>query len=322
MTTLQPKSQWFHWSSKMTSKPDYRMSVVEVYTEFTLQCIKHDNSFWILSTLEDASLRQIESLPSWVPDLTVQGDGHQVNLCQTGIYSAGNNTPPTSSWAPDKKGSLKVQATFCGGIYSIETGNVKAKQPQGDRTLEWLQMCRDASTAYDDYEDALWRTVIGDRVPNDGTDGEWTHPAPEPNRQNFKACLFGLEYEEGLPDDPDEQEKELEDRLKSMEAEVKNLAEDYQGADTFRVRFVQLSEVMMYGKRFFITYDGHYGMAPASADVDDTVVVLSGSDVPFVVRGWDDGTYDLVGECYLHGAMHGERIQAEDLNEWDEIELV
>ena len=38
----------------------------------------------------------------------------------------------------------------------------------------------------------------------------------------------------------------------------------------------------------------------------DSVFVLSGGKVPFILRGRDTGEYRLVGEAYVDGIMHGE----------------
>ncbi|KAF3811667.1 hypothetical protein GCG54_00014413 [Colletotrichum gloeosporioides] len=34
--------------------------------------------------------------------------------------------------------------------------------------------------------------------------------------------------------------------------------------------------------------------------------MFEGGRVPFVLRPNEDGLYSLVGECYVHGLMHGE----------------
>lgn len=50
------------------------------------------------------------------------------------------------------------------------------------------------------------------------------------------------------------------------------------------------------------------GYGPAHTTPGDMLVIISGADMPFLVRPRDDGSgeYLLVGEAYVHGLMHGE----------------
>ena len=69
-TRREPLQQW-SWSSSFSRMPDYRLSILEIYREFTLRCLHDDPDLFILSTVEDCSLRRITDLPSWVPDFSV-----------------------------------------------------------------------------------------------------------------------------------------------------------------------------------------------------------------------------------------------------------
>ncbi|KAK7952817.1 uncharacterized protein PG986_008545 [Apiospora aurea] len=76
------------------------------------------------------------------------------------------------------------------------------------------------------------------------------------------------------------------------------------------------------GKRFFVTEKGYVGWGPKSTEVGDSVSVLPGADVPFLVRKLtgeitprsdEDGdvvSCTLVGEAYVHGLMNGEALTA------------
>ncbi|ORY09664.1 hypothetical protein BCR34DRAFT_568008 [Clohesyomyces aquaticus] len=64
------------------------------------------------------------------------------------------------------------------------------------------------------------------------------------------------------------------------------------------------------GAKFAVTRNGYAGLVPEDAQVGDQICLFHGGRVPFLVR--DDGeTSKLVGECYVHGIMHGESL-AED----------
>jgi hypothetical protein len=62
-------------------------------------------------------------------------------------------------------------------------------------------------------------------------------------------------------------------------------------------------------RRLFTTTEGHLGIGPQSLAEGDGIWVLSGADVPFVLRKLDQGVFRLVGEGFLFGAMHGEAMR-------------
>lgn len=65
-----------------------------------------------------------------------------------------------------------------------------------------------------------------------------------------------------------------------------------------------------YFRRCFTTESkGYIGIGPRSLQRGDGVFVLKGGRVPFILRKIADNTYKLVGECYVHGIMHGEALQ-------------
>ncbi|KAH8655363.1 hypothetical protein BX600DRAFT_469523 [Xylariales sp. PMI_506] len=67
-------------------------------------------------------------------------------------------------------------------------------------------------------------------------------------------------------------------------------------------------------RALFVTSDGKVmGLGPAATRETDKVCILEGGKVPFLLRGpgrWESAkeveTYQLVGPCYLYGAMNGE----------------
>ncbi|PVH74034.1 hypothetical protein DL98DRAFT_393288, partial [Cadophora sp. DSE1049] len=65
--------------------------------------------------------------------------------------------------------------------------------------------------------------------------------------------------------------------------------------------------VVTMGRRLVVCEKGCLGMAACRARKGDLVVVLLGCSVPLVLRkGKEEGSFELVGECYLDGFMNGE----------------
>jgi hypothetical protein len=56
---------------------------------------------------------------------------------------------------------------------------------------------------------------------------------------------------------------------------------------------------------FFTTVHGWIGIGPYNTKPGDFCAVFPGGDLPFVLRN-EGGEQVLIGDCYLHGIMHGE----------------
>ncbi|KAK8090460.1 hypothetical protein PG997_005421 [Apiospora hydei] len=95
-----------------------------------------------------------------------------------------------------------------------------------------------------------------------------------------------------------------------------------------------LVSTVVNGKRFFVTEKGYIGWGPKSAEVGDSISMLPGADVPFLVRKLtgdvmpksdEDGDVvncTLVGEAYVHGLMNGEALAAVERGEVREQTIV
>ena len=61
-------------------------------------------------------------------------------------------------------------------------------------------------------------------------------------------------------------------------------------------------------RRFFVTKGGSIGMGPQSLKEGDLVVALFGGQVPYVIRGSEDGFYQFIGDSYVPGLMEGQAV--------------
>ncbi|KAI0491039.1 heterokaryon incompatibility protein-domain-containing protein [Xylaria cf. heliscus] len=75
-------------------------------------------------------------------------------------------------------------------------------------------------------------------------------------------------------------------------------------------------------KSVFRTSAGQVGRGAIANRVDDEVWVLAGGNVPFILRNVGEGRYKLIGECYVHGIMHGEAVVADTLKKLRTIHIV
>jgi len=65
-------------------------------------------------------------------------------------------------------------------------------------------------------------------------------------------------------------------------------------------------------RRFSRTQRGRLACVPKTAAVGDVIYILHGSEVPYVLRPSGDGSFIVIGECYVHGLMHGEALSLGD----------
>ncbi|KAF4921962.1 Heterokaryon incompatibility protein 6, OR allele [Colletotrichum viniferum] len=85
--------------------------------------------------------------------------------------------------------------------------------------------------------------------------------------------------------------------------------EEREDIDSFEKRM----KIMLTGRRLFTTRSGLLGIGPRSLFQETNCVyqvhIMKGAKVPYVLASYDDGTYRLIGEAYVHGVMNGELLK-------------
>lgn len=71
------------------------------------------------------------------------------------------------------------------------------------------------------------------------------------------------------------------------------------------------------GRRRFVTRSGYLGLGPDLTRAGDQVVIFLGGSTPSMLRGSAHSeAYELLGDCYLHGCMHGDFLDSARVDEW------
>jgi len=73
--------------------------------------------------------------------------------------------------------------------------------------------------------------------------------------------------------------------------------------------YASLARNFCYNRSFVITSNGQMGIGPSGARVGDTVAIIPGSGVPYVLR-YQGSSWIFIGESYIHGLMNGEAIKS------------
>lgn len=85
--------------------------------------------------------------------------------------------------------------------------------------------------------------------------------------------------------------------------------------DSWTVAEAESSILRFADRRFFASTSGQLGRAPEGAEIGDLVCIINCGIVPYALRPRNDGLCTLIGECYLHGALHGEAAELDEVEE-------
>ena len=148
--------------------------------------------------------------------------------------------------------------------------------------------------------EAMWRTLVADNFAQE-------HPAPQCCEQllmdRVKASLgfkmtrspFWTKVLKAL-------RSNRPDRNISFDSRARSDYTPYQLQN-------ELQHATGDKRRFFRTRKNFLGAGPRSCEASDEVWVLGGLMTPIVLRKQTDGIYKIIGEAYVHGAMHGEALE-------------
>ncbi|KAH6682463.1 heterokaryon incompatibility protein-domain-containing protein [Halenospora varia] len=299
----------------MTSRPsglpwldvDYSLSTTELFRKTTIAVLK-DNSIGLDVLLFAQQPHRLKGLPSWSPDWTSRLPSKYL-ASPSWFRAAGvrdSSTQPAGFSISDDNTTIDVIASIVCSIAKL--GSAMPAEAETDQELEileqkacvyeeWREMIRDAEFRAPVYEgqsieEAFWRTLVVDS-------GEpMTERADQSMEFNYKHFYSKLRFArrgffKDMLDDP-------------------VVARKYSGGlcmmfglqDPYFKAFYRAS-THVRGYRFGILDSmGWFCLVPESAEEGDSIYVIKGLDVPFVVRGKGDGRV-LIGPCFVQGLMDG-----------------
>jgi Heterokaryon incompatibility protein (HET) len=308
-------------ASILVPRPDYICPVQTVFIFLVLAYIHHYKKLDILAHADPP--QELAELPSWTPDWSATERRSLLNRARYQFRAAGHTVATANAALEDK---VLVCEGICVDIldgldHSISRTSGNARGCHTDN----------ATSIYGNDEatfSAIWRSLICDagyRSPGS------LKPSPKVMGRVFAQKCIKWEHDFGVKGHPQRQsENEIhpvivnfalwyqQNRLmhvagRSIREWAMGNFEPGQDDDTDKklgYYFEQWMKKWIQKRNFIRTATGYIGLAPELSSRGDKVCVLFGCSTPVILRPLADGYYQFIGECYIHGIMDGEAIEA------------
>lgn len=276
---------------------DYTQSVEDVYIDLARRTLYDDDESLVTLAAVQHSNSELghSGLPSWVPDWRLYSS--HILSEPTSSHSAHGNTRPKVEVA---SGSLFVRGIIIDSIVSHSDG-IRAKafyadDASGTPTIErlWHEVCgKSTFNLTDKYisgDSALFAFL--QTLSNGCASLTWSvkpdhHAAPADTWLDYGAAYLSWLFA-GSRKITDE----ILDRGRIGDA----------------AQWIRAANSASTNRALAVTSEGYYVLGPNIIQKGDIVCVLFGGKMPFCLRPLENGSYHLVGECYVHGLMEGQAI--------------
>lgn len=300
--------------SKHLIQADYRISTGSLYLNLSMAMIEKSQTLDVLSHATQCSFvqRRTPGLPSWVPDWDAIVDDSYLLVYQSRVelmrlYKASGNTKPM--WKPDTSGLITTQALRIGEVAATSPGYPASPSStsEGAFVEKWRQIAglpsKNASQSESNENEEVARElafqimICGDLAPGDWMDDHTMYT------KAYKTWHTWFTH-------PDPTFLAPETREAAREFDI-------------------LLQVASLGRCFFVTKDGTWGFGPEATQPGDSVVIMPGGKVPYVLRrskqvvvdGADVWAHEVLGDAFMRGVMLAERFEPET-PEMEQIRLV
>lgn len=313
-------------------RPDYSLSITEVCRRFATAILVEDQNLRVLSLAPHTSISSAArpmdraarlDLPSWVPDLAHQDLVNPLvsYTIRTQLFHAGGGGPAEAPVRVSEDGRfLHLRGRVVDSVKGLARCPVDVPFPSAEdvapktgfsamakmRMRNWLAECMDLAAGGD------WAAKM---AAAGGPDSDAT--AAEKLKTDFaRAVMCDMT---GMRDPVD-------GRVLAAVHEYTAYLTDYFDTPGFVLSEERRDALLTYAvlveqsilaiaeaRRFCTTAQGRMGQVRNEAVPGDLFCVISGAEVPYVVRPNTqvEGTYELIGDAFLVGVMQGETLQDE-----------
>jgi hypothetical protein len=324
------------WQGNAFIKPDYNKSIVCVYREVVMASIERTESLEILSFVQhpEELAPNGPDFPCWIPRWDNYTGVSVLGHVGCDHFAAANRRAAIKP-SPDS-GALIVKGIFCDRValhtialtYTDFTDHSKPSP-----IFSMSKHCRMHSKPVPPYPylpaaPGSFNPVDTDRMKayrkawTAGRAAATTYDVsqdefdPEADFAVYQIMQLQKDYDQDACSAADEDPGSYLERQMGRLIRIEELkAQGGNHGDAGR--FAKTVAAVCHGRKFFITENGFFGVGPAATEIGDAVHILLGADVPFLLRQKNmcgryepDGSWSLVGECYVQGLMVGEAVRA------------
>lgn len=291
--------------------PDYKLSIADVFQHMAVLCILYTNSLVLFSATEFRQKDQ-RLAPTWVPDWR-----QHAGFLRTDKTSGSLGVAIASRGLFNACGRRTLQ--FDIGSYSVATFRGIILDHIGTMTATRTAQASKCRIGRD------WRRFFD--YHTEGTLKPFYCGSESPESPYWRLLTYDLrKTARGW------RRCKVEDREDYVTwASVKQVAANEIARNFHR-------EIDPQVGRLFFTANGFVGVGPCTIEAGDSISILAGGPLPYVLQPVPDAarlnTFELVGSCYVHGVMDGQAVDGlredepplPDLDlpktEWHDIHLV
>lgn len=307
-------------------RPNYGRTVQEVFTRVTWLLLRELPNLSILSSVEDASQRRLEGLPSWVPDWTSAITNNSLVSMLSPSSNASMVAEAYQGYRKETDSSLVLNGALFDTIadfarspqFSDEVDMFERNKGPAIALESALELCMnpDAPVAINLGTSAwemLWRTMIANRTSSlvnlpVMTDyfAHYTTRVLANHKTNYGVDALYIRTTGRL---------QQFQRLNGINPVATGLEDTKHGTKAEMVNRGHLAFTMLSGevtirRRLFRTRGGHLGLGPLSMEKNDQIWLMDGAHYPLLLRPTlDKHIFTFVGDLYLHGHMNGEMLR-------------
>ncbi|KAI3321448.1 heterokaryon incompatibility protein-domain-containing protein [Xylariaceae sp. AK1471] len=289
--------------------PDYSKPARQVFCETAKAVIEQDKSLHILYHV--SSRTRMAHLPSWVPDWggTDVIDSNPIFR----FWSASRGSVHRPS--PDSRDgdSLRTEGKAIGKISTRSTALSAEADPANcdiEAFQNWIRFFQRMTGSYitgESVNEAFYKSLV--QLPStEGLDiyipnSYKEKVSPESYEKWAKVITHGMEANTTTETASDTRSQgfELISSTTTVAPVLDGAAKTFH--DTIRERLCE--------KAFFLTDTQHMGIAGEAIQEGDVVTLLSGLEMPIILRQ-NEGGYSVVTWAYIHGVMEGEQWPEKD----------
>ncbi|KAM0411027.1 hypothetical protein ACHAPD_010851 [Fusarium lateritium] len=274
-------------------EPDYEIPFEDVVITFARALVSNGEGIQLLHRAGIST--QPDRFPSWIPDWTVPKSPSLDDSLSRGIqyHTCGSDkNVRISCLGKDELLVIGYQVDKIARITksSNTPGSWRQYFAEIHSMVESLQCSSGLKQSY------LWEVpVAGSRH---GRVAESDYIDLVDSYKAFQKFMKKMKWKKGY---------KIADIFNSASSEESRASEEGNLAQRSR-SYAELLTGTLEGWRFVNTEEGRCGVVPPDAQVGDEVLIVGGGNVPFLFRKSTkrQGSYQLVGECYVDGIMQGE----------------